>query len=141
MGTSIEPVSGVPYPVDAADVEQEQTIGPAILVRPDGPVTVHNLPSRSGPVTRDQLTSTAWTKVLSQDLRRKRAVLVFVRTVGTTDAIVVIGRGGSGTIAAASAAPWPINVPLPIEHCDALYAAAIGSDTMVCTAVTELWAD
>jgi hypothetical protein len=104
----------------------------AVSVKHDGPVTTHELPSRFGTV--GQFTaSTAPQQILGADRQRKRAVLI------ATDApfLVSIARSINGT---ATAALWPMNVPLELLHCDAV-TVATSSATANITYLTENWAD
>ena len=135
MGTSLRPIDELPEPLDPQDVDQAQVIGPAILVRPDGPITVHNLPAKAGPVEFDTVASTGWIKVLNRDPKRKRATLIATGTVADQTASVMFNRASSGT----SGAPWPLNVPLVVEHGDELYARAVTTSVVV-SRLTEIWA-
>lgn len=129
---------GAPEPLATPDLDGlQQQDAPALPMAPvpvavEGPVLTHELPSRIGPIDMYQLSATAWTKILYADRKRKTAQVLFT----TQDAL--ISRTGSGSVA--NGAPWPKNIPLPISHCDELYAAAATAGT-VATVVQEVWAD
>lgn len=118
------------YP-DLDEVQQieEPYIPIPVGVSIDGPVTVHQLPSRAGPVTAQEL-STDPVKVLAADPKRRRAVIC-----GTDDFHV------SHMQSASAGGVWPGLVPLVLEHADAVWAYVVNSDTSTLTIVTEYWAD
>jgi len=118
------------YP-DLDDVQQieEPAIAIPVSVQVDGPVVVHQLPSRTGPVTTEILSTTP-VKVLSADPKRRRAVIC-----GTGDWYVSHINSASG------GGVWPEVVPLVIEHGDAVYAYVVGMGASTLTIVTEYWAD
>lgn len=116
---------------DLDDVQQieEPAIEVPVSVQVDGPVIVHQLPSRTGPVIAEPLT-TAPLKILAADPKRRRAVIC-----GTGDWYV------SHAQSAASGGLWPDSVPLVLEHGDAVYAYVVGEGAATLTIVTEYWAD
>lgn len=110
-------------------VEELHQVDPdciAVPVRHEGPMTTHELPSRSGVVTDFGLT-TVWQMVLGDDLKRKRVTLIAA-------AAWMISHAPHG------GATWPANVPLVINHAGKVYArvAAVGTDL---TVIPEEWAD
>lgn len=116
---------------DLDDVQQieEPAIPLPVSVQVDGPVIVHQLPSRTGPVTAEILSTTVG-KVLSVDPKRRRAVIC-----GTGDWYVSHANSSS------SGGLWPAEVPLVLEHGDAVYAYVVGMGASTLTIVTEYWAD
>lgn len=125
MGTGI--IEDPPNP-DLDTLLQREDFGPALPVRHDGPVTVHQLPARSGPIIKTALT-TDFQHILGADEKRKRVVLV-------CDVDWELSRSG----ATGSGCPWYAKVPLAIEHCDKI-SARVPTSTGTLTAVTEIWAD
>ena len=124
------------YP-DLDQLQQREMRVPSIPVHIPEPVTVHELPSRSGPVAADYLAGGGgWVQILQQDLKRKRATILF-----TGDSVgVYLAKMNSGT----RGAPWPVNVPLVLEHADQLYAMVASTDTaklITVSTLTEIWAD
>jgi hypothetical protein len=124
------------YP-DLDQLQQRELRTPSIPVHIPEPVTVHELPSRSGPVVADYLVGGGgWVRILQKDLKRKRVTILF-----TGDAAgAYLSKAGSGN----TGAPWPINVPLVLEHADELYAMAVSTDTadtVIVTNLPEIWAD
>ncbi len=110
------------------ELQQHDVPIPAVPVNVIGPVTVHELPSRSGPAFAHPLTTT-FQHVLYADLKRARASLL-------GSAAWEYSRTG----AAGSGVPWPISVPLVIEHGDSVWARVV-SETATLSVITEIWAD
>lgn len=110
------------------ELQQHDVPIPAVPVNVIGPVTVHQLPARSGPAFAQPLT-TDFQRVLSVDLKRARANLI-------GSAAWQYSRTG----AAGSGVPWPIAVPLVIEHGDSVYAR-VTTETATLSVITEVWAD
>lgn len=113
----------LPQP-ELAELQQEDTVIVAVPVKHDGPVTMHELPSRCGAVIDFALT-TNMQMVVPANYNRKRTLLI-------SSAIWNIShtRNGAGS-------PWPAAVPCEIRHCSAIYA----SGTATLTVITEVWAD
>lgn len=113
---------------DVDQLRQEDEPLPAVPVRQVEPITVHNLPSRVGPMFSEDL-STDFVKILPSDVKRKRATLL-------ASVAWEISRSGS----VSSGVPWSANVPLVIEHCDTVYAR-VPTGTGELSVITEVWAD
>lgn len=97
-------------------------------VRAVEPVPVHLLPARAGAAFAEPL-STAFSKVLGPDPKRRRVVLC-----------ASVAWEYSRTGAASSGIPWPANVPLTIEHCDVVYAR-VPTSTGTLAVIAETWAE
>jgi hypothetical protein len=106
---------------------QQRDEDPAVPVRTAGPVETHELPSRSAQPSSMTLTTTMQ-HVLGADLKRKRATLV-----ADDDWRYSTTRSGPGV-------RWPADVPLLIEHADAVYAK-VSADTAELSVISETWAD
>ena len=122
---------------DEAQLFQEEGDAPALLDRPvlvrqDGPVTVHDLPSRVG-VMRSITLTTAVEQILGRDPRRKAAVLL------AFDQAVWYGNSSS-EVSQGNAAKWPALLPLELRHSDRVFAAAVTGTTTL-TVLVEDWAD
>lgn len=129
MGTGIP--EDLPNP-DLDDLQQRELPLPALLVRQDGPVHVHELPSRVG-ACFTQLLGTGWENVLSgPDPKRKRALLFPSAAVyiGTKK-----GAGVGGCLVPAAAAS-----PIEIRHQDAVWIRMV-ADTGTVGVIVEVWAD
>lgn len=124
-------------PPNPDQLEVQQREEPALLVvpvRPVGPVTVQVLPARIGPAFTQGL-NTSWQSVLGNDLKRRRATLLLVSSTAADTWLYSRTQGGSGV-------PWPANVPLVLEHADAVYAQiGPGNPAATLSVITEVWAD
>lgn len=89
MGTNIDQ----PINQDVVEIFQEDYQVPVVMVKQDGPVTTHELPTMHGAAFTEVLSDTAYRKILSgPDEKRKRVVI-------TTDGDIFIsftGAAGSG---------------------------------------------
>jgi hypothetical protein len=118
---------------DLAEVQQvEPSIDPLpippVAIRADGPLPVHDLPSRSCSPFPTVL-ATAFQKILGgNDLKRKR--VTFIGSAAWTYS----GTGNPG-----SGVAIPANVPLTLEHTAAVYASASAACTLA--TIPEYWAD
>lgn len=132
MGTSNVP-EDLPNP-SVPDVQQREIPLPAVLVKPDGPVTTHELPTRRAAAFTEVLTDTTYHKVLSgPDEKRKRVVIstdgdLFVSFTGAT---------GSGMRLHGAAA---IQGTVEITYIGAIWIAAV-SGTVNVGFLVEYWAD
>jgi hypothetical protein len=133
------PESGMPDQIqpDLSEVQQEESDAPAlmdhpVLVRQDGPVLVHDLPSRVG-VMRSITLGTTPEQVLMPDRRRKAAVLL------SLDQSIWLGNSSS-EVSQGAAAKWPANLPIELRHCDRVFAAATTGTTTL-TILVEDWAN
>lgn len=97
-----------------------------VPVRHDGPLEVHELPSRVA-VVSDFGVTTTWQRVLGADLKRKRVTIV-----GDQAWVVSHGPFGGGT--------WPANVPLVWCSASQVFAK-VGTGTATLTIINEEWAD
>lgn len=125
MGTGI--LEDPPQP-ESGEVLQREILAPALLIHPDGPVHTIELPARIGPMFKEALT-TAFVKVLGKDEKRKRIALI-------CDVDWLVSRTG----AANSGVPWYAKVPLPIGHCDEIWAA-VPTSTGTLSVIAEIWPD
>lgn len=136
--TPPEPTHGLEVPV-VPETEEEihQEVMPALISVPvhlDRPATVQLLPSRVGPAFVTGLNSN-WQSVLNRDPKRRRAVLMLASATASDTWLYSRTQGGAGV-------PWPANVPLVLEHADAVYASVgPGNPATTLTAITEMWAD
>lgn len=113
---------------EVEDLEQQSELPEmTVKVRVVGPTLTHELPARIGTVRVEPLT-TAASKVLYNDEKRKSALLVCASAFS-------VSRSGNGEFAL-----WPANVPLPVGHCDEMWAR-MPSSTANLTVITEVWAD
>jgi hypothetical protein len=120
------PEVGMPDEIqpDVAEVLQEESDAPAlmdhpVLVRQDGPVLIHDLPSRVS-VAR-KITLGATTELLvGRDRRRKRVVVV-----ATGDQGVLLGTS-QADVTQGNAPYYPPNVPIELRHAEPVYARAGG---------------
>ncbi len=110
------------------ELQQHDVPIPAVPVNVIGPVTVHELPCKSGPAFATTLT-TDFQKILYTDLKRARANLLCTAAWQYSKS----GAAGSGV-------PWPVAVALVIEHADSVYAR-VTSETATLSVITEVWAD
>jgi hypothetical protein len=115
--------NALPQP-DVEELQQEDTATIAVPVRHDGPVTMHELPSRVGAVIDFALTTTMQ-MVVPANWNRKRTLLISSAAWNISHS-----RNSAGS-------PWPAGVPCEIRHCSAIWA----SGTATLTVVTEVWAD
>jgi hypothetical protein len=135
-----------PYVPDAEDVqgvEDEPTFrSPVVPVVVEGPVRVQQLPSRGGDArnvfvqpARKVAASTGGNQTYRRnaDPRRKRVVLI------STDQPFFYGFDQE-SVESGSAALWPINVPLVIEHCGEYYLASNNSAGSTISIIREDWA-
>ncbi len=116
-----------------AEVQQETYPGPALLVAPNGPWPVTQLPARHGAAYTDTLT-TAFTKSLGgPDEKRKRVLLDADGDIRVS----FTGNQGSGMIVHAD-----VNgvARLELTYIGAVYLAAVTS-TVECGVLVEYWAD
>ncbi len=125
---AVDPDVELPQP-DIATVQQlpdEPLL--TIPVRAVAPVPVSILPARCGAAFKDGL-GTSFSKVLGPDPKRRRTVLC-------GDADWEYSRSG----ATGSGVPWPADVPLVLEHCDAVYAR-VPTSTGNLSVIAETWAE
>lgn len=117
---------------ELAELQQREYARMAVMVKHDGPVQVHDLPSRTGVMRSINLDTTLAQPIASADLGRK-ALLLYAADgdfyVGTSRSSVLDG----------SAALWPQGIPLDIRHTDALFARGATAATRL-TVISELWA-
>lgn len=119
-----------PATPDLAEVQQRPDpdallVLPARLVEP---AAVQVLPARAGAAFVQPL-NTQFAHVLGQDPKRRRVVLL-----GSADwEYSRTGNSGSGV-------PWPTDVPLVLEHCDAIYAR-VPTSTGQLSVIAESWAE
>ena len=123
----------LPAEPDIAEVEQEQyaPAPQAVLVQHNGPISVRTLPARAGGAFGMQVGNAA-TNILGSDLKRARAILL------ATDQPFYYMTGEVSEPNTASAALWPINVPLELHNGSAVYVAcATPASTSTMSVVTE----
>jgi hypothetical protein len=111
------PIEDPPAP-DLDDLQQrEPLVTPPVGVRVEGPVRTQILPSRLSSVTADVIpvdaaTSTTTVKILNEDPRRQRAVIIceqdwFYRSGPTS-----------------TKGPIPKNIPIEVRHQNEVWASA-----------------
>lgn len=125
----------LPAEPDIAEVEQEQYLpdASAVLVTHNGPVMTHELPARAG-AAFGMIVGTSATSLLGSDLKRKRTILI------ATDKPFYYMINEVSNPNSASAALWPINVPLELRNGSAVYAAcasATPTDVSTISIITE----
>jgi hypothetical protein len=126
--------AAAPTPPTLVETFQETYGVCGVPVKPVGPVTVFQLPSRCGAAVSLALAAPATgenfpVQLLDEDPRRKRVVLI-------CDQDWIYARKASDR----HGAPWPKAVPLVLEHCDAVYAMA-QTNAGTLSAIVESWAD
>jgi hypothetical protein len=131
MGT-VDPDALDDVQPDMAEVLQEPLAAAAILVRQDAPVTTHELPTRSGGMRSETLTTSA-ESIAGHDRRRKRLVVI------SKDQALYLGTTRR-EVDSASAFYLPAGVTLEINHSDQVFAASATTTTLV-SVLVENWAD
>lgn len=134
-----------PYLPDAGEVtgvEEEPSFhAPVVAVRVEGPVRVQQLPSRGGDArtytvqpARSVAAAAGGTATFRQnsDPRRKRLILL------STDQPFYYGFNQE-QVESGTAALWPINVPLTVEHDDTFFLASANSAGSKVTLIREDW--
>lgn len=124
-------IDDVPEP-DLDAVQQLPDEGIRVPVRLDQPVPVHILPSRSGAARSYDVDTTTILPLLGRDDRRRRAQIISI------DQHIFVGEAEE--VRAGTAALWPKQVPLVIEHTELVFVRASASVTKV-SVVAEQWAD
>lgn len=116
------------------DVQQQAPHVPPLKVEVEGTARTYTLPSRSG-ASRNYTIDSAVNGpmiLLGQDLRRRRATII-----ATTNPIYV---GSADDCRNGSAAIWPADTPLVIEHTEQVYVwPTTGAATV--SVIAENWAD
>lgn len=123
---------GYNMPTNEEVYQAETPVAPTVPVEVQGPVQVDELPARSGgcfAVTA----STAPLRLLGNDPRRKRAVVISI------DQNIYIGNTSSQVLMPSGAALWPQDVALELQNSDEWWVAAASSTTTV-TVIVENWA-
>jgi hypothetical protein len=143
--TAAHDAGALPAQPAIAEVEQEvsRPLYEAVVVKHDGPQTVHQLPAKRA-ATQTVIVGTPAagqeTVIGGGDFKRKRTVLCAVDNAfyyATTPRAL-------STTSVTAAAVWPANVPLVLENCDAVYLACAGISGATSSEigiVTEYWAD
>ena len=127
------PAGALPAEPTIAEVEQEKKVPEqcAVIVQHNGPVMTHALPARAG-AAFSMIADTTSNFILGRDLKRKRAILL------STDNPFYYSSRELSVVNSASAALWPINVPLELLHGDSVYVAcATANKTSTIAVVTE----
>lgn len=99
---------------------------PPVPVTLDGPVPVRILPSKKGPAFTHPLYGTL-SRVLGYDPSRAVAILV-------CESEWFYSTGSSGQLVR-----WPADVPLPIGHCDEVFARVATDATADLSVITEVY--
>ncbi len=119
------------------EIYQDESTSPIrVPVSVEGPVQVHQLPSRSAGM-RNWTGITEATRVGNQDPRRRRAVLL-VYSATPTD-FVIIGTDQNEATSGYGFRLAP-GIPLEISHQEALYAKANAAGVIL-SVLNEQWAD
>jgi len=131
MGTG-EFIEDLPNP-ELAELQQRQVLAPVLLVKPDGPVTGHELPCRRGAAGTEVLASTTMVKILGgPDDKRKRVVI-------SADGDILVsltGNTGSGMRLHGVAGPLEVTCVQPIW-----ISLPSGSTPVNVGWLAEYWAD
>jgi hypothetical protein len=130
---------------DAEDVQGEEIDGnpriPIVPVSVEGPVRVQQLPSRLGDARTVKLLPAASitphaagevTFRRNKDPRRRRLILLSTDKPFYYAMEQESAERGSGAL-------WPINVPLPVEHCEEFYLASADAAGTTLTIIREDW--
>ena len=113
---------------DLDELNQEAPAGVRVPVEVHGQVLTHELPAKRVQESTDLISAGAWTHVLPKTPKRKRAVLL-----GDVPFRVSFTGTGSGMA-------WPANVPLVLEHDQAVHVQA-STGVVALSHMSELWAD
>lgn len=118
----------LPATPDIATIEGEYTAPPGmiteqtpVLVQHNGPISSRALPTRAGSPST-VIVGTSGDQVMGKDLTRARLTLI------ATDNPFYYASRPVSSWSTASAALWPINVPLVLLHGDAVYCACATAD-------------
>lgn len=137
---SAGPEQGSDFTGDLEEVEQEQPERPlpmpAVPVDVQGTVPVHVVGSRAGVSRSRQIADTDGpVRILNADDRRRSA------TVITATQTVYIGND-QASVAAASAALWPVGIPYHVTHGEEIWVSNPNAATStIVSTLTENWAD
>jgi hypothetical protein len=112
----------LPATPEISEVMQEETAPDrfAVLVEHNGPIATRALPTRAG-APSTAIVPADGDQVLGRDLKRARVTLI------ATDNPFFYSSRSQSNWSTASAAIWPINVPLVLLHGDAIHAACATS--------------
>lgn len=123
-----------PVNQDVVEIFQEDYQVPVVMVKQDGPVTTHELPTMHGAAFTEVLSDTNYRKILSgPDEKRKRVVI-------TTDGDLFIsftGATGSGLRLHGAAA---VQGQIEITYVGSIWVAAV-TGTVNVGVLVEYWAD
>lgn len=128
-------IEDVPTP-ELDNLQQRDMPVPAVPVRVEGTVLTQRLPNRIGAVSVEALSATRGTPALRADPRRASAILMLATVDAAGGATkLLVARSITGQYAT-----WPLNVPLPVTHCDDVFAK-VDTGTGTLTVLTESYAD
>jgi hypothetical protein len=120
---------------DLIDVLQEDHPTPAIVVRNEGPIYTHELPTRSGGMFSTVVNDTQAESVAGSDRRRKRLWLLSV------DEPMYVGNARQ-LVEAGAAMLIPAATGVDIYHSDQVFVRSATADTPTTVSVlVENWAD
>lgn len=130
-----EPCDVISFETPNEDVEQaEYTPMPTLPVPVDvkGPVQTRELPAIAAGYSQVVVTSTAPTRILNADPKRKSVTL----WSDTTNIALGVSQAQAN---ASGAAIWLANVPLVITHTNEVWALASGGSTTNVNLFVEAW--
>lgn len=149
MTTPIGEFDQAPADINQAVDDQVANVPPILVTLSDAARTVQ-LPARNGGYRTYQLSTTAPTKILDQDSRRKRAIVALFDTGGTSGGARISGTQAGASAESASflyglngpgiAAGNVATAPLEITSMEEVWALAIDA-ACTCSVLNEQWAD
>lgn len=114
------------------EIQQRDEPHPAVRVDVNGPVAVHDLPSRIGIMRTLTITENA-SPLLSRDPTRKAVLLLPLDQT-------LLFSNTQGGLADSTAAQWPAGLPLEIRSTEALWVKCGAGLTSRLTVISEQWA-
>lgn len=117
---------------DVVEIFQEDYEVPVVMVKQDGPITTHELPTTHGAAFTEQIT-TSYTKILAgPDEKRKRVVI----NCDATIFLSFTGNAGSGMRLGTASSSGQ----LTLTYIGPIYVAAL-TGTVNVGVLVEYWAD
>lgn len=122
----------LPATPEISEILQEETAPErfAVLVEHNGPIATRALPTRAG-APSTAIVPAEGDQVLGKDPKRARVTLI------ATDNPFYYSSRSQSNWSTASAALWPINVPLVLLHSDAIHCAAASGGTSTISIIPE----
>lgn len=129
------PIEDPPTPA-LAELQQRDLPYPAVPVKLDGPIRIQRQPARTSSADVTHLEA-GLLPIVGKDFRRSR--LVLIGTPVDDEAVGLVWYYSHKE--AGVRCPWPINVPLVLEHAGDVWAAAASAGTVILSTIVELYAD